>query len=237
MIERLESDDGESLEGWIDTLKFGADGLIPAVIQESVTGQVLMVGYMNRQSIEMTLREGRTCFWSRSRQRLWTKGETSGHFQKVRAVFCDCDRDCLLIEVDQTGEACHLGRKSCFFTQLWGSADAAGTGFSLDKLYETVEDRKASQPEGSYTAKLSRSGQDRVLKKVAEEAGEVMLASKNDDREEIIREMADLWFHSIVVLAYHDIPPQAILDELADRHSNAWKAESLCTERKEGPGY
>mgnify|MGYP000859076187 CR=1 FL=1 len=114
MIERLESDDGESLEGWIDTLKFGADGLIPAVIQESVTGQVLMVGYMNRQSIEMTLREGRTCFWSRSRQRLWTKGETSGHFQKVRAVFCDCDRDCLLIEVDQTGEACHLGRKSCF---------------------------------------------------------------------------------------------------------------------------
>jgi phosphoribosyl-ATP pyrophosphohydrolase/phosphoribosyl-AMP cyclohydrolase len=228
MAEQSELSSGTGWKGWIDTLKFDADGLIPAVIQDAETDQVLMVGYMNRESLEKTLCEGRTCFWSRSRKRLWTKGETSGHYQAVQAVFCDCDRDCLLIQVDQTGEACHLGRKSCFFTQLYGASEAAGPGFSLEELYGIVEDRKARQPAGSYTAKLISSGQDRVLKKVAEEAGEVMLASKNNDRDEIIREMADLWFHSIVVLAYHDIPPQEIVEELAGRHrtSPAREADS-----------
>lgn len=205
-------------EDWISTLKFDADGLIPTVIQDAQTNQVLMVAYMNRESISRTLSEGRTCFWSRSRKALWVKGETSGHFQEVQSVFCDCDRDCLLIQVEQTGAACHTGQKSCFFTQLPGSA---GPRFSLDDLYRIVQDRKASKPEGSYTARLIASGQDRVLKKVAEEAGEVMLASKNNDRNEIISEMADLWFHSLLVLAYHDIPPQAVVEELARRHASS----------------
>lgn len=205
-------------EAWIAALRFDADGLIPAVIQDAQTNQVLMVAYMNRESISRTLSEGRTCFWSRSRKALWVKGETSGHFQEVQSVFCDCDRDCLLIQVEQTGAACHTGQKSCFFTQLPGSA---GPRFSLDDLYRIVQDRKASKPEGSYTARLIASGQDRVLKKVAEEAGEVMLASKNNDRNEIISEMADLWFHSLLVLAYHDIPPQAVVEELARRHASS----------------
>ncbi|MGI6131189.1 MAG: bifunctional phosphoribosyl-AMP cyclohydrolase/phosphoribosyl-ATP diphosphatase HisIE [Bacillota bacterium] len=222
MIEQSESPDSAGLKDWIDTLKFDDDGLIPAVVQDADSLQVLMVAHMNRESIKKTIREGRTCFWSRSRKALWVKGETSGHFQDVRAVYCDCDRDCLLIQVDQTGAACHTGQKSCFFTRLSSRPRcAAGVAarFSLNELYRIIQDRKAGKPEGSYTAKLLSSGQDRVLKKVAEEAGEVMLASRNNDNDEIIREMADLWFHSLLVLAYHDIPPQAVVDELARRHA------------------
>lgn len=224
MIEQSESPDSAGLKDWIDTLKFDYDGLIPAVVQDADSLQVLMVAHMNRESIKKTIREGRTCFWSRSRKALWVKGETSRHFQDVRAVYCDCDRDCLLIQVDQTGAACHTGQKSCFFTRLSAELPGRAAGdaaprFSLDELYRIIQDRKAGKPEGSYTAKLLSSGQDRVLKKVAEEAGEVMLASKNNDNDEIIREMADLWFHSLLVLAYHDIPPQAVVDELARRHA------------------
>ena len=222
MTERSEAPDCPGLKDWVDTLKFDSEGLIPAVVQDADSLQVLMVAYMNRESIAKTIREGRTCFWSRSRKALWVKGETSGHFQDVRAVYCDCDRDCLLIQVDQTGAACHTGRRSCFFTMLSAKpryAAGAAPRFSLDELYRIIQDRKAGRPEGSYTAKLLSSGQDRVLKKVAEEAGEVMLASKNDDKNEIIREMADLWFHSLLVLAYHDIAPQAVVDELAHRHA------------------
>ena len=224
MTEQYESPGCTGLKGWVDTLKFDDDGLIPAVVQDAGSLRVLMVAYMNRESIEKTVCEGRTCFWSRSRNALWVKGETSGHFQDVRAVYCDCDRDCLLIQVDQTGAACHTGQKSCFFTSypaqpLVSNVRDAEPVFSLDELYRIVQDRKVSKPEGSYTAKLLSSGQDRVLKKVAEEAGEVMLASKNSDRDEIIRETADLWFHSLLVLAYHDIPPQAVMDELARRHA------------------
>ena len=222
MTKQSESPDSAGLKDWIDTLKFDDDGLIPAVVQDADSFQVLMVAYMNRESIEKTVCEGRTCFWSRSRKALWLKGETSGHFQDVRAVYCDCDRDCLLIQVDQTGAACHTGQKSCFFTRLFAQPRCAAGGaapkFSLSELYRIVQDRKASNPQGSYTAKLLSSGQDRVLKKVAEEAGEVMLASKNNDKDEIIREMADLWFHSLLVLAYHDIAPRAVIDELAHRH-------------------
>jgi len=222
MTERSEAPDCPGFRDWVDTLKFDSEGLIPAVVQDANSLQVLMVAYMNRESIEKTICRGLTCFWSRSRKALWVKGETSGHFQNVRAVYCDCDRDCLLIQVGQTGAACHTGQKSCFFTRLsaqpWRAAGTA-PGFSLDELYHIVQDRKAGKPEGSYTAKLLSSGQDRVLKKIAEEAGEVMLASKNSDKDEIIREMADLWFHSLLVLAYHDIPPQAVVDELARRHA------------------
>ena len=223
MTEQYELPDCPGLKDWVDTLKFDSEGLIPAVIQDADSLQVLMVAYMNRESIEKTVCEGRTCFWSRSRKSLWIKGGSSGHFQDVRAVYCDCDRDCLLVQVDQTGAACHTGRKSCFFTMLSAQLPSAAGGttpeFSLAELYRIIQDRKAGRPEGSYTAKLLSSSQDRVLKKVAEEAGEVMLASKNDDKDEIVREMADLAFHSLLVLAYHDIPPQAVVDELARRHA------------------
>jgi phosphoribosyl-ATP pyrophosphohydrolase/phosphoribosyl-AMP cyclohydrolase len=223
MTRQSESPDNVGLKDWIDMLKFDDDGLIPAVVQDADSLQVLMVAYMNRESIEKTIGEGRTCFWSRSRKALWVKGETSGHFQSVRAVYCDCDRDCLLIQVDQTGAACHTGQRSCFFTRLTaqppGAAGEATPRFSLDELYRIVQDRKASKPEGSYTARLIGSGQDRVLKKVAEEAGEVMIASKNNDKDEIVGEMADLWFHSLLVLAYHDVTPQAVMEELARRHA------------------
>ena len=223
MTKQSESPDCAGLKGWVDTLKFDDDGLMPAVVQDADSLQVLMVAYMNRESIEETIRKGLTCFWSRSRKALWVKGETSGHFQNVRAVYCDCDRDCLLIQVDQTGAACHTGHPSCFFTscpaQLPSGASGAGPGFSLYQLYRILQDRKAGKPEGSYTAKLLSSGQDRVLKKIAEEAGEVMLASKNSDKDEIIREMADLWFHSLLVLAYHDIAPHAVVEELSRRHA------------------
>ena len=224
MMDQYELPDCPGLKEWVNTLKFDSEGLIPAVVQDANSLQVLMVAYMNRESIERTVCEGRTCFWSRSRRALWVKGETSGHFQDVRAVYCDCDRDCLLIQVDQTGAACHTGHSSCFFTGCPAQSPVnnvrdAAPEFGLDELYRIVQDRKVGKPEGSYTAKLLCSGQDRVLKKVAEEAGEVMLASKNDDKDEIIREMADLWFHSLLVLAYHDIPPQAVVDELARRHA------------------
>jgi len=223
MTRQSESPDCPGLKDWVNTLKFDSEGLIPAVVQDAYSLQVLMVAYMNRESIKKTIDEGRTCFWSRSRKALWVKGETSGHFQDVRAIYCDCDRDCLLIQVDQTGAACHTGQKSCFFTRFSAgprcAVGQAAPEFSLDELYRIVQDRKVSKPEGSYTARLLSSGQDRVLKKVAEEAGEVILASKNDDKDEIIREMADLWFHSLLVLVHHDIPPQAVVDELARRHT------------------
>ena len=198
---------------WIDTLNFGPDGLIPAIVQDVRTGQVLMLAYMNRESLQKTLSEGKTCFWSRSRNELWVKGETSGNYQIVKGIAFDCDKDALLVQVEQIGAACHTGSMSCFA----GAAKPVEPSFDLTQLYQIIQDRKARQPEGSYTARLISSGQDRVLKKIAEEAGEVMLASRNNDRNEIISEMADLWFHSILVLAYHDSPPQAVLGELDRR--------------------
>ena len=222
MTRQSESPDNVGLKDWIDMLKFDDDGLIPAVVQDADSLQVLMVAYEPRIHRENNWRRP-DVLWSRSRKALWVKGETSGHFQSVRAVYCDCDRDCLLIQVDQTGAACHTGQRSCFFTRLTaqppGAAGEATPRFSLDELYRIVQDRKASKPEGSYTARLIGSGQDRVLKKVAEEAGEVMIASKNNDKDEIVGEMADLWFHSLLVLAYHDVTPQAVMEELARRHA------------------
>lgn len=220
----------------IDAVRFGPDGLVPAIVQDATTGEVLMLAYMNRESLERTLSTGRTCFWSRSRKALWVKGETSGNYQDVTSVHLDCDRDALLVRVRQTGVACHTGHRSCFFTRVSpepepGGRDAeaearagiAGAEGVLSELYGTICDRKRRMPAGSYTASLMSGGKDRILKKVAEEAGEVMLASKNDDREEIVREMADLWYHSLVVLGYHDIPPRAVCEELAKRRERKGK--------------
>ena len=211
----------------VGQLVFNADGLIPAIAQDCRTGQVLMLAYMNRESLLRTLEIGRACYWSLRGGELWTKGETSGHYQLVKDIVVDCDRDTLLLSVEQVGPACHTGAQSCFesWAQSGNAAASAAAGergegseFSLQELYEVLLQRKAhGDPEASYTARLMRAGKDRVLKKLAEEAGEVMLASKNDDPGEIVYETADLRFHSLMVLAYHGIPPQAVLDELARR--------------------
>lgn len=209
------------LESAIDlsTLKYDEKGLIPAVVQETASGKVLMLAYMNLESIEKTLTTGTTWFYSRSRQALWNKGETSGHTQKVDAVYYDCDADSLLIQVDQTGPACHTNNYSCFHRLLAGdlSAPLQNKSAILQEVYSVILERKKLNPENSYVAKKMREGIDRILKKVGEEAGEVIIAAKNEDRQEIGWEMADLIFHLWMVLGYYDLSPDIIYDKLLER--------------------
>ncbi|MEK7748399.1 MAG: bifunctional phosphoribosyl-AMP cyclohydrolase/phosphoribosyl-ATP diphosphatase HisIE [Nitrospirota bacterium] len=199
-------------------LKF-VNGLIPAVIQDHKKNDVLMVAYMNAESLQKTIETGETHFYSRSRKKLWRKGETSGHIQKVQEILTDCDLDTLLVKVDQTGVACHTGSRSCFF----GPADrvtlpaANPTISTTQTLYETIMDRKKSPSSESYTTSLFKGGIDVILKKVAEEAGEFIISSKNKDKKAIIRETADLVYHLMVALCYHNITPLQIDKELARR--------------------
>jgi phosphoribosyl-ATP pyrophosphohydrolase/phosphoribosyl-AMP cyclohydrolase len=193
---------------------------MPAIVQEAASGQVLMLAYMNRQALEQTLATGLAHYWSRSRACLWQKGETSGHIQHVRDIRYDCDADSLLISVDQEGAACHTGEHSCFFRQLFTSPLPAPFSHSdglLQQLYEVVQARKQRAPQESYVASLMARGQDQVLKKVIEEAAEVVMAAKDGQAEAIVYEMADLWFHAIVALSWHNISPQQVLQELRRR--------------------
>lgn len=217
-------------EGWRE-VRFDRAGLIPAVVQERGSGRVLMVACMNRESLALTITTGFTHFWSRSRKSLWKKGETSGHTQRVVALRVDCDGDALLVEVEQEGPACHTGEGSCFFRRAadgrgkqrsavaldWVRDPAAGGQAVLDRVYAVIRDRKAHPREGSYVASLFAGGLDRILKKVGEEAGEVVIASKNGAPEQIVWETADLWFHTLVALGYHEIPPEAVFAELERR--------------------
>ncbi|HHX95161.1 MAG TPA: bifunctional phosphoribosyl-AMP cyclohydrolase/phosphoribosyl-ATP diphosphatase HisIE [Clostridia bacterium] len=210
----------ESLPGFIDNLKFDSQGLIPAIVQEEQTGQVLMLAYMNKESLEKTLQTGRTCFFSRSRQQLWVKGETSGDFQEVVSIDYDCDADALLIKVIQQGNACHTGAHSCFFNQA--AADPAllpqqKAKNIVSELYQVIRERYEQRPEGSYTTYLFNEGRDKILKKVGEEATEVIIGSKNDSPEEIRYEMADLMYHCMVLLVHHGMKPEDVLEELAKR--------------------
>ncbi len=204
-------------------LSFDSQGLIPAVIQDWRDGTVLMVGFMNREAVEKTLETKSVHFWSRSRERLWEKGETSGNRLAVKDLFVDCDHDTVLVKAEPSGPTCHTGERACFFTRLdeRGGVESGKTadahGALLEAIYRTVLDRKASKAEGSYVASLFESGQDRILKKVAEEAGEILLASKGGKREEIIHEVADLLFHTLIVLGYHDVSVAEVYDELAGR--------------------
>jgi phosphoribosyl-ATP pyrophosphohydrolase/phosphoribosyl-AMP cyclohydrolase len=200
----------------IANLTYNQDGLIPAIVQEATSGQVLMLAWMNRESLAITLREGRTCFWSRSRGELWRKGETSGHIQRVVSIAADCDADTLLIRVEQTGAACHTGAKSCFFEDIL--ADEKAPGFSIDALYELIKGRKEQKQEGSYTTYLFEKGDDKILKKVGEESTEVIVAAKNDDRGELIYELADLAYHALVLMVQKGISVDEIRGELASRH-------------------
>lgn len=201
----------------IEDLKFDEKGLIPAIVQDAASGEVLMLAYMNGESIKKTIDSGYTHFWSRSRQSFWKKGETSGNVQEVLDISYDCDKDTLLIKVKQTGVACHTGEKSCFFETLSGGKVVPTGPEIIAHLREIILDRKNNPVEGSYVSYLFKEGKDKILKKIGEEAAESVIASKNDNRDEIIYEVADLWFHSLVLLGYHDIAPEDIYKELSKR--------------------
>ncbi|PWL48405.1 MAG: bifunctional phosphoribosyl-AMP cyclohydrolase/phosphoribosyl-ATP pyrophosphatase [Clostridiales bacterium] len=200
----------------IEELKFDAQGLIPAIVVDVESKKVLTLAYMNRESLEISLREGRTCFWSRSRQELWRKGETSGNVQHIVSITADCDRDALVVVVHKEGPACHLGTDSCFTAPLYENGEQPE--FSLKGLYALLEGRKAERPEGSYTTYLFEKGLDKILKKVGEECTEVIIAAKAEDRAETIYEIADLVYHTLVLMVQSGIRIEEIQQELASRH-------------------
>ncbi len=200
----------------IDELKFDANGLIPAVVVDSITKKVLTVAYMNRESLEISMEKGLTCFWSRSRQELWLKGETSGNYQHIVSITADCDKDALVVVVEKDGPACHLGTDSCFANPVWQSEEKQE--FSLNGLYDMLVGRKNDKPEGSYTTYLFEKGIDKILKKVGEESTEVIIAAKADDRDETIYELADLAYHAMVLMVQMGITVEDVHKELASRH-------------------
>ncbi len=200
----------------IDGLKFDEKGLIPAVVQDFYTKEVLTVAYMNRESLEITFKEGYTCFWSRSRNCLWRKGETSGHTQKVVRITADCDFDALVVEVIKNGPACHLGTESCFTNVI---EDQGESEFNPGDLYHLLQTRKEEMPEGSYTSYLFEKGLDKILKKVGEESTEVIIAAKSEEGNgELIYELADLYYHALVLMVEKGVTLDEVRKELASRH-------------------
>lgn len=199
-----------------DCLKFDKDGLIPAVVTDYYTKKVLTVAYMNRESLDISIKEGKTCFYSRSRKTLWRKGETSGNFQHIVSIIADCDRDALVVEVVKDGPACHLGTDSCFNDYVYKSNSI--DEFSVEGLYKLLEGRKKDMPQGSYTTYLFEQGIDKILKKVGEECTEVIVAGKGGDRAETIFEIADLMYHVLVLMVEAGIEPKDVIDELSKRH-------------------
>ena len=200
----------------IDELKFDEKGLIPAVVVDSVTKQVLTLAYMNRESLAVSMEKGLTCFWSRSRQELWLKGETSGNYQHIVSITADCDGDALVVVVDKDGPACHTGAESCFHNPLWQAEDRHE--FSLEGLYGLLTDRNKTRPQGSYTTYLFEKGIDKILKKVGEECTEVIIAGKADDKKETVYELADLAYHAMVLMVQMGITVEDVHRELASRH-------------------
>lgn len=196
-------------------LRFDAMGLIPAIVQDYNTGKVLTLAYMNQESFDISKKEGYTCFYSRSRQELWRKGETSGNRQKIVAITEDCDQDALLVQVIPEGPACHTGKQTCFYETIFSTPDYAD--FSLNDLYALIQGRKENSSEKSYTSYLFNEGQDKILKKVGEEATEVIIASKNKDETEIINEVADLAYHLLVLLVQENISLPQVRHELQAR--------------------
>jgi len=201
------------------------DGIIPAIAQDATTNEVLMMAYMDKQSLELTLSTGFAHYYSRSKQKLWKKGETSGHTQEIVDVLLDCDNDTVLLKINQEGVACHTGRKSCFFTSIKdeektisdveiNTTEAYGI---IDTLYHTIEQRKTADPKTSWTAKLLQGDQNSMLKKIVEESGEFAFAIKDDDKEEIIYECADITYHVLVALASKNINPHLVKQELSRR--------------------
>ena len=200
----------------IEEIKFDSSGLIPAVVVDYMNGRVLTLAYMNRQSLEISMAEGRTCFWSRSRQKLWRKGEESGNIQEIISITADCDSYALLIQVKKAGPACHLGNESCFVDMLLDTETAES--FSLNGLYELISRRKTQPQEGSYTTYLFEKGQDKILKKIGEESTEVIIAAKGGDKAETVYEISDLLYHLMVMMVEMGISNEEIISELASRH-------------------
>lgn len=199
----------------LEKLKFDEKGLIPAIVVDDATGKVLTLAYMNRQSLEISLEKGLTCFWSRSRQELWLKGETSGNFQHIVSIQADCDYDALEVRVKKDGPACHTGAESCFHNPIFEETEEK---FSLEGLYALLQGRKENLPEGSYTTYLFQKGLDKILKKVGEESTEVIIAGKAQDKAETVYEIADLAYHVLVLMVQMGISVEDIRRELAGRH-------------------
>jgi len=212
---------------FLESLNFGTDGLLPAIVQDAGTGEVLMLAFMNREALQRTLETGKSHFWSRSRQALWRKGESSGHEQTVVEIRLDCDGDALLLVVEQEGVACHTGARSCFHRALKDDetveADAAisfplrDRSTILQWVHDVIAHRKRNPRQASYTCELLSAGQGRILKKIGEEAAEVLIAAMEEGKKQIVHEVADLLYHLLVLLVFQDIPLSAVYDELADR--------------------
>ena len=200
----------------INELKFDEKGLIPAVVVDADSQKLLTLAYMNKESLEISMEKGLTCFYSRSRQELWLKGETSGNYQHIVSITADCDKDALKVEVKPDGPACHLGTESCFENRLFESEE--NFGFSLETLMKMIEGRKLEKKEGSYTTYLFEKGLDKILKKVGEENTEVIIAAKGNDKKETIYEIADLTYHVMVLMIEMGISLDDIHKELASRH-------------------
>ena len=200
----------------VDQIRYNEQGLVPAIVQDYLDGTVLMMAWMNRESLQKTQETEETWFWSRSRQQFWHKGETSGHIQKVRSLRYDCDSDALLITVEQVGDiACHTGERSCFH-QVDGEK-APPPADTLSDLFAVICDRRDNPVEGSYTRQLFAGGDNKILKKIGEEAAEVVMACKDDDKDAIAGEVADLFYHSLVALAHHHVDVRAVYRKLQDR--------------------
>jgi len=217
-----------NLKNILESIKFNKDGLIPAIVQEEGTTQVLMLAYMNEESLTKTLKTGKSWFYSRSKKRLWLKGETSGNTQKVKRIYLDCDNDALLILVEQKGVACHTGRYSCFFksienNQIKETREKEKFNYLsrekdiINEIYQVIQERKSNYQSNSYVCKLLTQPEDRLPKKIGEEATEVIIALKDKDKTSLIYEIADLWFHTLVALGYLDISPEEVFKELRKR--------------------
>lgn len=238
---------------FVDQVQWTQEGLVPVIAQDAITGRVLMFAWMNREALEQTHQRGEAVYWSRSRHKLWHKGEESGHVQTVRDIRLDCDGDVVLLQVEQAGGiACHTGRESCFFSSLdhghWAVADpvlkdpsqiyhrththtqaesteASDSGAALERIYATIASRRGADPSASYVARLFHKGEDAILKKIGEEATELVMAAKDGNAEKILYETADLWFHSLVALAQHGLTPQQVLAELERREGRSGLVE------------
>ena len=200
----------------IENLKFDEKGLIPAIVVDAITKEVLTLAYMNKESLQITMEKKLTCFWSRSRNKLWLKGETSGNYQHVVSITADCDNDALFVMVEPDGPACHTGEKSCFFNPVFENDELKE--FSLNGLIKLIEGRKINKTEGSYTTYLFENGLDKILKKVGEECTEVIIAAKSNDKKETIYEIADLCYHTLVLMIEQGISLEDIHKELSSRH-------------------
>ena len=200
----------------IEKLRFNADGLIPAIVVDHLTREVLTLAYMNKESLEISMKEGKTCFWSRSRKELWRKGETSGNFQHIIRITTDCDCDALTVLVKKDGPACHTGAESCFNEDIFISEEL--NDFSMRGLMQLIEGRKTNPTEGSYTTYLFQKGLDKILKKVGEECTEVIIAGKAEDKEETVYEICDLIYHVLVLMCEAGISYEDVMKELSSRH-------------------